>query len=69
MVANAEENIGAEMPYHWKDGWMFERTKDGMHIYNETCAVDLVIPHNEWLSILKATDSLEQALSKVVFAR
>ena len=48
--------------FHWKDGWMFQRTSIGIRIYNEVCCVDFTIPYPEWLSILKATDSMKEAV-------
>ncbi len=55
--------------FHWKDGWMFARKADGIRIYNDTCHVDMLIPYAEWLSILRVTDSTEEAIKAVLKTR
>lgn len=51
-----------ENEYHWRDGWTFTRKDNGVRIRNEACCVDITIPFTEWLSILKATDTMKDAL-------
>lgn len=50
-----------EMAYHWRDGWIFERWPDGsVHIHHErgnapgreVVNPTLIIPPNEWASIV-----------------
>lgn len=57
------------MAFHWKDGWLFERTAEGMRIRNDDLFIDVIIPHREWVSILRATDSLQEAVANVAFER
>ena len=48
--------------HHWRDGWMFERQADGaVRIWNDNYwtdqrgpVVDLMIPADEWVSIIAA---------------
>lgn len=51
-----------ETEFHWQDGWTFTRKDDGIHIRNRICCVHVTIPYREWLSILKATTSMGDAI-------
>jgi hypothetical protein len=64
-IAEKDASIHAQVAdaktgFHWRDGWFFKRTEAGVRITcvkNAAITQNLLIPHNEWASIILAVSA------------
>lgn len=59
--------------YHWRDGWYFDRTEDGSVVISkgprEEAHQALIIPPNEWASIVASVSASSETAESFAAAQ